>query len=166
MLERIISAGQTGADQGGLRAARAAGIPTGGFASHDWETETGPAPWLAGFGLVVCPESGYAARTVANVKAADLTLWFGSTESPGAKLTLQTVGEHGKTLLVITPGMRPSKVVECLRRDPRLKVVNVSGDRESKAPGIGIRAERFLAGIIRQLRAKEGQPQPHRAGDG
>jgi hypothetical protein len=62
----------------------------------------------------VCPESGYAGRTVANVKAADLTLWFGSTESPGAKLTLQTVGEQGKTLLVTTPGMRPLKVVEFL----------------------------------------------------
>ena len=30
MLERIISGGQTGAEQGGLRAAHAAGIKTGG----------------------------------------------------------------------------------------------------------------------------------------
>src|SRR5262249_62262343 len=29
MIERVITGGQTGADQGGLRAARAAGIPTG-----------------------------------------------------------------------------------------------------------------------------------------
>jgi hypothetical protein len=31
-LTRLISGGQTGADQGGLRAARAAGIETGGWA--------------------------------------------------------------------------------------------------------------------------------------
>jgi hypothetical protein len=31
MIERVISGGQTGADQAGWRAARAAGIPTGGF---------------------------------------------------------------------------------------------------------------------------------------
>jgi hypothetical protein len=37
--------------------------------------------------------------------------------------------------------------------------VNVSGDRESKASGIGIRVERFLAGVFRQLRARESQPQ-------
>lgn len=30
MLDKVISGGQTGADQGGLRAARTAGIPTGG----------------------------------------------------------------------------------------------------------------------------------------
>ena len=44
--------GQTGADQGGLRAARACGIPTGGWAPRGWQTEDGPCPALANFGLV------------------------------------------------------------------------------------------------------------------
>lgn len=47
MLERIVSGGQTGADQAALRAARAAGLPTGGWAPRGWLTEEGPAPWLA-----------------------------------------------------------------------------------------------------------------------
>jgi len=46
MLERIITGGQIGADQGALRAARAAGIATGGWAPAGWETEAGPAPEL------------------------------------------------------------------------------------------------------------------------
>ena len=41
MLEKVITGGQTGADQGALRAARAAGIPAGGWA---------PLGWLVGIG--------------------------------------------------------------------------------------------------------------------
>jgi hypothetical protein len=54
--EGVISGGQTGADQGGLRAARACGIPTWGWAPRDWLTEAGPAPWLEEWGLAECPE--------------------------------------------------------------------------------------------------------------
>jgi hypothetical protein len=39
MLAKVISGGQTGADQAGRRAARAAGIPTGGWAPLGWKTE-------------------------------------------------------------------------------------------------------------------------------
>jgi hypothetical protein len=45
MLERVISGGQTGADQGGLRAARACGIPTGGWAPRGWLTEIAYTKW-------------------------------------------------------------------------------------------------------------------------
>jgi hypothetical protein len=51
MIVQVISGGQTGADQGGLRAARACGIPTSGWAPKGWMTEAGPAPWLADWGL-------------------------------------------------------------------------------------------------------------------
>jgi len=63
MLKNIVSGGQTGADQAGLRAAKAAGIETGGWAPHGWTTEKGPAPWLADYGLAECPIPGYPART-------------------------------------------------------------------------------------------------------
>jgi Circularly permutated YpsA SLOG family len=158
MIERIISGGQTGADQAALRAARAAGIPTGGFASLGWETEAGPAPWLADWGLVECPEPGYPARTIANVRESDATLWFGSTDSPGGRLTLGTVRKHSKTSLVITPGVKPSEVVGFLQRNPWIRVLNIAGNRESKSPGIGARVERFLADVFRQLRTLEEEP--------
>jgi hypothetical protein len=44
MIERVISGGQTGADQAGWRAARAYGIPTGGWMPLGFLTETGPRP--------------------------------------------------------------------------------------------------------------------------
>jgi hypothetical protein len=79
MIERVISGGQTGVDQAALRAARACGIATGGWAPLGWLTEgpldeeghpfpkTVASPWLAEWGLVECDEPGFRARTVANV---------------------------------------------------------------------------------------------------
>jgi hypothetical protein len=83
MLTKVISGGQTGADQGGLRAAQAAGIATGGWAPKGWLTESPDGrrdvatPQLADFGLVECPEPGYPARTAANARESDGTPWFG-----------------------------------------------------------------------------------------
>ena len=56
-LEKVICGGQTGADQARLRAARAAGIPTGGFAPNGRLTEDGPAPGLAEYGLTECSKA-------------------------------------------------------------------------------------------------------------
>lgn len=42
MLTKIISGGQTGADEGGLEGARLLGIPTGGTAPKGYRTENGP----------------------------------------------------------------------------------------------------------------------------
>jgi hypothetical protein len=47
MLERIISGGQTGVDQTAWRAARAFGIPTGGWMLLGFLTEKGPHPGLS-----------------------------------------------------------------------------------------------------------------------
>jgi len=47
MLERVISGGQTGADQAGWRAARASGIPTGGAMPGGFLTEDGARPDFA-----------------------------------------------------------------------------------------------------------------------
>ena len=85
---KIISGGQTGADQGGLYGARDAGFPTGGYAPSGFLTEDGPEPeLLKGFGLV---DSGldYTGRTELNVRESDITLWFGNTGTPGTGLPL------------------------------------------------------------------------------
>jgi hypothetical protein len=52
MIEKVMSGGQTGADHGGLRAARRCGIATGGWAPRGWLTEAGPAEWLAEWDLL------------------------------------------------------------------------------------------------------------------
>src|SRR5688572_1715521 len=99
VLERVVSGGQSGADQAALRAARAANIPTGGWAPKGWLTEDGLAPWPADHGLAECPEPGYSARTAANAHDSDGTLWFGDWHSPGGVATLDACRKLGKPFL-------------------------------------------------------------------
>lgn len=63
LVEKIISGGQTGADRGGLEAARTLGIPTGGTAPRGYLTETGPDESLREFGLTESKSSAYVVRT-------------------------------------------------------------------------------------------------------
>src|SRR4051812_38794183 len=56
----VISGGQTGADIGALRAAKALGIATGGYAPLGWRTETGERPSLGiDYGLVESDSADY-----------------------------------------------------------------------------------------------------------
>jgi predicted Rossmann-fold nucleotide-binding protein len=147
-LRRVVSGGQTGADQAGLRAARAAGIETGGWAPKGWMTEEGPAPWLADFGLIECPADGYPARTEANARDSDGTIWFGTTDSSGYRATIRACERHAKTYLLVNGGVtKPSHVIEWIRGQ-RIEVLNIAGNRESKNPGLGARVEAFLARLF------------------
>ena len=111
MLDKALSGGQTGVDQAGLRAARAAGIPTGGWAPLGWLTEDGPAPWLADFGLIECPARGYPARTRRNVLDSDGTVWFGSCDTAGYLTTHGEAITAGRPFLIVEEGMLPSEVL-------------------------------------------------------
>jgi hypothetical protein len=88
MLTKIITGGQTGVDQAGWRAARAAGIPTGGYMPLGFLTESGPRPEFAEmYGAVETETADYRERTRVNVGAADATLWLGTTSSRGFRAT-------------------------------------------------------------------------------
>ena len=152
MLERVISGGQTGVDQSALRAATAAGIPTGGTPPHGWATEDGPAPELDVFGLVECDEPGYPARTRANVRVADGTLWIGDPSSPGGRLTIGTARQLGRPLLVVEAGTTTPADVRAWIVEAGIRILNVAGNRESTEPGIGARAEVFLTRVFRSAR--------------
>jgi Circularly permutated YpsA SLOG family len=149
MLDRVISGGQTGADQAALRAARSAGIPTGGWAPLGWMTEDGPSPRVAGFGLVECPEPGYPARTKANVRDSDATVWFGSISSRGFRTTHDAALDLRRPFLIVYRGAtKPSQVQQWLAK-MNVRILNVAGNRESVSPGIGDRVERFLGVVFR-----------------
>ena len=153
MLDKVVSGGQTGADQGGWRAARACGVATGGWMPLGWLTEDGPRPDLAAlYGAAEMPTARYRARTEQNVRDSDATLWFGSVDSPGAKVTLQAAESMGKPRMIVRAGreVRPSDVAAWIA-EQRVRVLNVAGNRESKAPGIGGRVERFLCVVFARL---------------
>jgi hypothetical protein len=153
MLEKVVTGGQTGADQAGWRAARAFGIPTGGYMPLGFLTEAGPRPGFAElYGAVEMRTAAYPPRTEANVRETDATLWFGNPDTPGGKATLHACAGMGRPRFIVArgDGIKPSDVAEWIR-SRGVKVLNVAGNRESAAPGIGARVERFLREVFRQL---------------
>lgn len=153
-LERLITGGQTGADLGALKAAKAHGMATGGMIPLGYLTEDGPRPEFAElYGLVEMPTADYKARTEQNVRDADAVLWFGDTGSSGGKATLWACKGMGRPYLVVEPGkgVRPSEVAEWIGRRG-FKTLMVAGNRESKAPGIGIKVERFVGEVLRGMK--------------
>jgi hypothetical protein len=141
-ITRIISGGQTGADQGGLMAGEDLGLPTGGWAPRGWKTEVGAAPWLARFGLREFMQAGYPPRTRANVQDSDGTLLIGNPASRGSRLTERTARSQGKPVYIIVATAFPtdlSRHVEPFRKwilQHDIKVLNVAGNRESRNHGI------------------------------
>lgn len=145
-LIEIRSGGQTGVDQAGLRAAKELGYKTGGIAPKNFRTEQGPAPWLATeYGVVDSDDASYALRTAANIHDCDATLIVAmDVESPG---TIQTIKEcrrqHKPRLLVeilSTADYSSTVSFDTLHAwviTNNVRILNVAGNRESKAPGIG-----------------------------
>lgn len=143
----VVSGGQTGADQGGIMAAKESGLETGGWAPHGWRTDEGPAPWLADYGLKAHHSDQYKPRTIANVRMADATLWIGNRYSPGGWLTIETCEDEGKAFLVI-PWPAPEwaehgalqRYAQTLRSWITEKapwgILNIAGNRERTNPGI------------------------------
>jgi hypothetical protein len=78
MIKTIISGGQTGADRGGLIAAKSLKLPHGGWIGKYFLTENGSEPWLEEeFGLQPVEQSGsngYRTRTKHNVRDSDGTI--------------------------------------------------------------------------------------------
>jgi nucleotide-binding universal stress UspA family protein len=152
-LEKIVSGGQTGADQAAWRTALAFGIPTGGWMPRGFLTEDGPRPEFAEqYGATEMPSESAPARTEQNVRDSDATLWFGETTTTGAQATVGACQRLVKPCLPLNPGasFEPAHVATWIN-DNRIRTLNVAGNRESAEPGIGKRVERFLGAVLQQL---------------
>jgi len=149
MIEKIISGGQTGADQGGLEAGRELGLETGGTATQRFMTELGTCLKLRDtYGLTegVYDPKTYPKRTRKNIEDSDATVIFGLVGEPGSKLTCNICVELGKPWDV-----NPNRLdLQCLLGWYNVKVLNVAGNRESKSPGIQARVRNFLVDALRE----------------
>jgi hypothetical protein len=158
-LKRVISGGQTGADRAALVAARAAGIPTGGWMPRGFRAHDGEHPEFADrYGVRETPGERYQPRTALNVKESDATLRFASDwDSPGERLTLALCERYGKPHFEVTPGdgTPPAEVAEWVAAGA-VRVLNVAGNAERTSPGIQEWVEEFLADVFRLLRLTEG----------
>ena len=139
MVERVISGGQMGADQG-LAAAKRLGVATGGCMPKGWLTEDGPRPDLAAaYGLEEADTAAYPERTERNVLASDGTVVFGDARSRGSTLTARLCRRHAKPCLPVPPDSDPVDAAGKLRAwlaEQGVRTLNVAGSRASQAPSI------------------------------
>jgi hypothetical protein len=144
---KIISGGQTGADQAALEAAKNMGFETGGYAPKGYLTEKGNDLSLKEFGLV---DSGlnYTGRTELNVINSDLTLWFGIGDTAGYLATKKYCNKHSKPF--IDCNSHTAFYIRSLISSA--SVINVAGNRESVAIGTHDRVYRQMTELLWSLK--------------
>ena len=148
-MRKVVSGGQTGVDRAALDAARALGLPLGGWCPRGRRAEDGAIP--AEYPLRETPGDDYAERTEWNVRDADATLVLTRGQpSPGTALTIDLARRLERPLLVLDLRDDPDPgAVARFVRDQDVGVLNVAGPRESQSPGIGSEARAFLERAFR-----------------
>lgn len=148
-LKKVISGGQTGADQTGVEEASALGLETGGTMPKGFRTDNGPRPDFAKkYGLVEHMDVSYVPRTRKNAKDADVTLWFGNTGSPGYFCTNKACKDWGKPMFDNPDATRMIELADTY------EVWNVAGNRESKNPGVIDHVKNSFA-VLKEHRRQE-----------
>lgn len=136
LIEKVISGGQTGADQAGLYVAKKFGIETGGFAPKDFMTKEGTNKILLhrGYGLIEST-GGYKQRTWENVESSDGTIRLAiSFSSPGELCTYNAIKKYNKPWIDINL-LNPlpiEEVIEWILLND-IKVLNVAGNTQGTA---------------------------------
>ena len=148
---RIISGGQTGADQAALDAAIAMGVPHGGFLPRGRLTETGPLP--ARYLLEEMSTRSYPKRTEQNVLAADGTAIF--SHGPlkgGSRLTRNLAKRHGKPWIHLDfeqiPVDQAARMISAWASRHCIGVLNVAGSRASEDRHIYQRTYEAVGGLL------------------
>jgi len=147
----IISGGQTGADQGALEGASMAGFRTGGYIPKGFKTERGSMPELVRFGMVELPSPDYVYRTRMNAQASSMTIWFGSNNSSGFYATSNACKSYGKPFYDVGNYSVDDIVRLIIERNP--SILNVAGNRESKAPGIQDKVKITMFAVLSRLKS-------------
>jgi hypothetical protein len=139
---KIISGGQTGADQGALDFAMKHGWPCGGWCPPGRRCESGRIPDR--YPVREVEAGDYNERTRRNVKDADATLVItlrGFMEE-GTALTLSWCDDYGRPAFhfdISPPGLIREEGLDDLRNwldKYKIDTLNVAGNRESNSPGI------------------------------
>ncbi|MFH1216538.1 MAG: putative molybdenum carrier protein [Pseudomonadota bacterium] len=151
MLTKIISGGQTGADQAGLDAAIKLNIPHGGWIPKGRLTENGPLPEK--YHLQEMPNGSYPKRTEQNVIDSDATVIFSHGKlTGGSDLTRKKAEKLNKPWLHLDlDAMSVGYATRLLKSwiiDNGIKVLNVAGPRGSKDPKIYEVTLKIIAGAL------------------
>ena len=147
---KIISGGQTGVDRAALDVALELGIHCGGWCPKDRKAEDGPIDQR--YPLRETQSPNYPHRTEKNIREADGTLVLTTGPiSGGTALTVELAVEYKKPHLIIDLNDKIDSIIfREWREKNTIKILNVDGPRESKAPGIHDRAIEFLTRVLNE----------------
>ena len=139
MLKKIISGGQTGADQAALDVAIKIGIPHGGWIPKGRITEKGALPDK--YLLQEMPDISYTKRTEKNVINSDGTLILSHGQlTGGSELTLKFAQKHNRACLHLnlnnTPVFQAARQIKTWLQKHHIEILNVAGPRETHDPAI------------------------------
>ena len=151
MLTKIISGGQTGADQAALDFAIKHSIPHGGWIPNESEKQrTGILPDK--YHLAEMPTASYPKRTEKNILDSDGTLIFSrGTLTGGSALTRKLAKQHDKPWVHVdldkATAREAAQMITEWIEDNGIQTLNVAGPRASKDPGI----HDFVVGILENV---------------
>lgn len=163
----IISGGQSGVDITGLRIGKELGYNTGGTAAakylafDDKGNRISTPEYKELYGLkegkwYTNPKTGkydpYHRRTIDNAQEADGTVWFGNTDSPGARLTLGGEAQKNKPSPLTNP---TSEELNNWLIKNNIRKLNVAGNREHTNIGISKKAEDVLRKTLGNFESKK-----------
>ncbi|MFO8239670.1 MAG: putative molybdenum carrier protein [Dissulfuribacterales bacterium] len=150
-ITKIISGGQTGADQAALDVAIEKGIPYGGWVPKGRLTEAGML--LEKYQLKEMETASYPLRTEQNVIDSDGTLIVSHGElTGGSAYTREMAEKHGKPWIHIDADETPMKeainLIWSWIDENQVEVLNVAGARASKDTKIYPRARAILEALL------------------
>jgi hypothetical protein len=153
MIEKIVSGGQTGADQAGLDVAIELDIPHGGWVPKGRKTESGRLP--DHYRVKEIPSISYPQRTLMNVIDSDGTLIVSRGKlAGGSALTKALAAKHRRPCLHVNLsdlGMSDAAAAVINWLDARgIRVLNVAGPRASEDPAIYEETKKLLNLVIGQ----------------
>lgn len=161
LVSKIVSGGQTGADQGALDAALAMQIPCGGICPKGRKSETGKIP--DHYPLSESTSSSYLRRTEDNIINSHATLIFTyGTPLGGSRRTIDFAKKHNRPYLHVDLFEEDQEIIKAIHAwligggliadwvpvVPSKPVLNVAGSRESKHPGIQLRVKEILISVF------------------
>ncbi len=156
-LRKVISGGQVGADIAGLRAAKAAGFPTGGYMPLGFLTLHGQRPEYRDlYGVEEIAHSrSYKHRTWRNVEAADATIRFAyHWHSPGELCTHNAIEFYGKPAFDLDPrdifASDPVNMAQWVAANG-YEVINIAGNSDEH---LEVFVERYLEEVFKWLKTQ------------
>lgn len=159
-IKKIISGGQTGADQAALDAAIEMGVPHGGWVPLGRMTENGRLS--PRYNMQEIDAINYDLRTEKNVTDSDGTLLFSSgTLKGGSLLTKKLARKYLKPCLHIDIEKKDKKeAIEIIKSwlDVRkIEVLNVAGPRASESPVIYDAVAAIMKSVLHLSAEKRGK---------